>query len=375
MFTVYWNMQLKTAILLLFIIFPNMFLFGKENGFSFNENLYLKGKYVYGFIMPHHKSIAYSLEDHIRGIEINLSKPSWGNDFYKDIYRKPRVGVGFYTSNLGNKSVFGNMYALFPYINIPFIIPHHKLRFNYKIAFGFSYLTKTFDLAHNYRNIAISTHNNIYFNLCFNAGWKFAKHAELYNSIGFTHASNGNIQKPNLGLNIVAYSLGLNYNLNPKPLPDGQHEIPTCEKKYEYSLIWSAGARVYEVYDNNLYFASNISFNIGRRTSWKRIFGAGADIFYNNSIRPALKESGQKNISTLDVMRSGVHLYHDFILNKLVINMQLGYYIYSKYHERRIYDRIGLHYKLNNNLLLNLSIKAHYAVADYVEWGIGYYWN
>jgi hypothetical protein len=36
---------------------------------------------------------------------------------------------------------------------------------------------------------------------------------------------------------------------------------------------------------------------------------------------------------------------------------------------------VGMRYRFDNGLLLNLVLKSHWAKADYVEWGVGYTFN
>lgn len=361
-------------------IFITLFFFTYYNGhtqdsISFWHNMYVKAKYHYGFILSHTREIAYNVEDHISGIEINFSKPTYGASYYEQLYFKPRIGVGYYMSNLGNDKVFGKVHAFFPYINIPVGSNPGKFRLHYKIAFGMAYLTKTFNLEQNLWNTAIGSHGNIYFNFCLNGQFKINQHNELYAGAGFTHFSNGNYKKPNLGLNIISASLGINHLFNYKAIPEKQVESPEIPQGIEFLIIYSAGFRVHDIDDDNYYFASSLSTEAGKYLGWKRKVGLGIDVFYNQSLEPIHPEKHTKSISQSDLIRPGVHVFHEFLLNKLSITMQIGYYIYSPVPDQKIYDRIGLRYKFNNHLLANFSIKAHYADADFVEWGIGYCWK
>ncbi len=361
-------------------IFITLFLVTYYNGstqerISFWNNIYVKAKYHYGFILSHTREIAYNVEDHVSGIEINISKPTFGGSYYEKIFFKPRIGAGYYMSTLGNDGVFGKVHAFFPYINIPFGDQSAKFHLHYKIAFGMAYLTKKFDLKENLWNTAIGSHGNIYFNFCLNGRFKLNKQNELFAGAGFTHFSNGNYKKPNLGLNIVAVSFGMNHLFNYKAISDTQLEAPDIPRGIEFLVIYSAGFRVHDIDDDNYYFASSLSTEAGKYFSWKRKAGLGIDVFYNQSLEPIYSEKQTGSISQIDLIRPGIHVFHDFLLNRLAITMQIGYYIYSPIPDQRIYDRIGLRYKINNHLMVNFAIKAHYADADFVEWGIGYYWN
>ena len=61
------------------------------------------------------------------------------------------------------------------------------------------------------------------------------------------------------------------------------------------------------------------------------------------------------------------------MIDRLAVVMVLGTYAYSKAKEDGpIYDRIGLRYYCKNNLIVNFSLKTHFANADFLDFGIGY---
>ena len=99
------------------------------------------------------------------------------------------------------------------------------------------------------------------------------------------------------------------------------------------------------------------------------------DLFFDNSIKSDLIENNEESDFNRQ-FRSGIHIFHDFIFDKLSITTQAGYYFYSPYVElTRIYNRLGLRYNINKDLRVNLSLISHSAKANFVEWGIGYYWK
>ena len=159
---------------------------GNQNGIL--NNFYIDSKVHYGFIIPHHKSIAYLLDKHVRGLELNISLPAYGNHIWEQLYRYPRTGAGYFFCDYGNPEVLGKVHALFGFMNIPIIRNHNNNHLlNYQIAFGMSYLTKRFDVYENYLNTAIGTHLNIYFRLGFDTKIPISEKFELLGEIGFTH--------------------------------------------------------------------------------------------------------------------------------------------------------------------------------------------
>jgi len=107
--------------------------------------------------------------------------------------------------------------------------------------------------------------------------------------------------------------------------------------------------------------------------NYKRRIGLGADIFYNEVLKYDISPQNYEDVSIFDKTQYGVYVFHDMKYRRLVLLMQLGAYVYAKYKQQPIYTRIGIRYHLNDFLLANLSLKTHYANADFVEFGIGYY--
>ncbi|MGC1631619.1 MAG: acyloxyacyl hydrolase, partial [Gelidibacter sp.] len=73
-----------------------------------------------------------------------------------------------------------------------------------------------------------------------------------------------------------------------------------------------------------------------------------------------------------DYKRVGVFVGHELFINKMSFIAQLGYYAYYPYDfEGRIYERIGLKRYLGNTFFGALTLKAHGAKAEAVEFGVG----
>ncbi|MEA2105788.1 MAG: hypothetical protein U9P82_03595 [Bacteroidota bacterium] len=72
-------------------------------------------------------------------------------------------------------------------------------------------------------------------------------------------------------------------------------------------------------------------------------------------------------------MRYGIHLATQYRINKLILDIQLGTYLYANFTDDGIiYERIGIRYLMYEDLFVNISLKASKGVADFIEWGVGY---
>jgi hypothetical protein len=73
-----------------------------------------------------------------------------------------------------------------------------------------------------------------------------------------------------------------------------------------------------------------------------------------------------------DARRIGVFIGHELRFDKIAFVSQVGYYVYWPYaFENRVYNRLGLKRYITENLFGSVTVKAHYAKAEAVEFSLG----
>jgi len=338
-------------------------------------NLVVESKYHYGMVIPFYDAIKYLVQENASGFELLFNFPTYGRDYWDMLYGYPRAGAGYSCWDLGNRNVFGTAHAIYGFFNAPIFGFNDKLSLNYQISFGASWLTKPFDIDDNYLNRAIGSHGNVYFRIGFDARYRIFRRTEFIIESGFSHLSSGKFKSPNYGLNALTGSMGINYLFGDANRERLQPEIPPLVNRIRHSIIYAAGVKVYDNLNGARYFISSLSYNLD--WSWKhnRKLGAGADLFYDASIAEALAVDGVNNQNNANFVRFGIHGSYALQYRKLMMKIMLGHYLYSKYTDLSlVYSRLALQYLLTNHLMLNVSLKSHMAKADFIEWGIGYYW-
>ncbi|PLX23421.1 MAG: hypothetical protein C0597_01055 [Marinilabiliales bacterium] len=331
--------------------------------------------YGYGFIMPHHQSIEYMLEDHIQTFDFKLTFPTYGNKYWNDLYRYPYYGFGFYRLNLGNDEVFGKVNALYSYVKVPFIGDSDKANLSWQIAFGASYISDHFDIDENPQNLAIGSNLNIYVDFSLQSRIPLSKQFSLMNSVRFTHVSNGKVKSPNKGLNILSGSLGIYYQF--KETPERVIlETQTIPNKNEYLVVYAGAIKSKTRYEPGYYYASSLVFDFNRNYSFKGRWGAGVDIFFDETNDQFSDNTEKANIVNSELYQIGLHAGHDLVMGQLSLVFNVGAYIYAPvYVDAPIYSRVGLRYRIKDKFIINYTLKSHWAMASYIEWGIGYVFN
>ena len=180
------------AIFFIFIISSGHLFSQKEMFFNSVEL-----NYSPGYIMPHNKSIDYMIKDRTSAFNINLIKQTKGKKRWQQLYHNPRIGYGFYHGTLGNNNVYGKSYSLYSFFEGPCWNYQNDFMINYRLSYGVSYVSKTFDIYDNYNNIAIGSNLNIHFSLMLNAAVPLTDQLTFVSGVNFTHFSNGKVKSPN----------------------------------------------------------------------------------------------------------------------------------------------------------------------------------
>lgn len=346
--------------------------FASDSPSLFN-NIRLGGNINHGTILPHHSSIDYALNSNISGFDIDLTVDTYGHSAWDRLYRFPRLGLAYNYTSLGNKDVYGSAHAISAFVMVPILANPAWFNFYYQISFGFAFLTRSFDIENNPINMAISSAFNAYANLQFTGRFAINNHNEIMAGCGFHHFSNGKMGTPNQGLNSLSLSLGYFYKLKSTKQYERLGPTTPAFKKHNFDLVLSAGLKADDQASNSKYLISSIVVDYKFNPGPKYAFGMGCDFFYDQTLGPDVAEEEGDEYSQSDLLQFGMHFGLYARYGKFQIIGHVGTYLYAEYYKySTVYTRIGVRYSIYKNVFFNMSLKAHYAIADYVEWGIGY---
>lgn len=364
--------SLVSVIIISFVSSP--VVFGAKADTILN-GIRIETKAHYGFIYPHHKAIHYLLDGNISGYEINFSTESSGRHQWEKLYRYPRYGTAYSFTNFANPEVLGYAHGFYVYIDIPFFKPKKNFSLNYQVDCGLGYITKKFDLQENPMNLAISSSLDVYIGFDINTRFKVSERSEFQTALELTHYSNGKWRSPNLGLNSVSLSASWLYSLRKPVKPINGHEIINRNRNFA-EIIVNSGIKRDDLLNDDLYFVYTGILDFYHSFSPKYAFGAGADFFYDPSLGPTKEAEEKIKQQPGDNYQFGAHAGFLARYGRMHFLLNAGYYLHADYYKySRVYSRLGMRYALTDHLLLNLNIKAHYAIADFIEWGIGYRFN
>jgi len=295
-------------------------------------------------------------------------------DVYKNLYRRPIMGLGWYASTFHNANV-GEPNAIYFFLTMPFAFrPDSRWDFSYGAAFGLSYNFNPYDELENPSNIFIGTYSNYYVHLEFSAHYELSRRFIIDGSLGFKHFSNGAFRLPNAGINLIPATIGLKYKLGDPDEEIYKHKlkIPDHQKYGIFNIGFIAGSKNYLPGERN-YFKGGIGINYLYALGYRYRLGAGVDIYYSDGYQER-DTSGASNFEKSTAI--AINGTWEWMLNKnLFVPLAVGIYVQrndANGDKSPVYLRAGLRYRFDNNIFFGGTIKAHGGAADIFEWTVGY---
>ena len=356
-----------------------------------------------GKVVPNYiKNFPSTSLQHVINVDVGLLRRDTSSLWAKH-YNYPKTGVSFFASTIGNNNIFGTQFAILPYISFD-ILKKRKKNYSLKLGLGASYFTTKYDPIENSRNLDIgSTYT-----------WAFQ--AFLYREIfsnkgmtfkiggGYSHASNGHTQLPNLGLNSALLSLSAQFNKQPNDAFTVTPKIKSKSKKnYTVSLERGLGFHEFGSKDYPIGGKKQLveitSISVGRITKNHYKINAGLTHRFYNSYHDYIIDSNElkyinhprKNASNLELF-----VGNEFYLGHVDIDIRLGVNLYKPFYKRfnelfpertaieqtlksLFSTRLGLNLFLINtnklpkhNLYFGTYIKANVDQADFTAVSLGY---
>jgi len=328
--------------------------------------------YHYGFILAHRNDVRVLVNGYTRIGEFTLSKRFSGVNDWEQKYAYPYFGTSLLIFDFSNPEQLGKAASLMAFYLFP-LAQSKRFEFSFKFGFGVGYVENIFDKKDNYKNFAVSMHFNgfAYGNLL--ARYTIKRKFFIGGGISFTHFSNAAAKKPNLGLNVPAINMGVGYRFVEKEKTKREENyVYKYNKKWNHDLLASFGRKSKEI-ESGEYGVFVLSYSATKHVAFKSKFGGGVDLFYNSALRGEEGGNGEELMSTGDILQLGANVSYTLQIDRLSIFFNQGIYLYSNYKDDgSLYHRIGLRYLAFENLILNLSMKTHFAIADHLEAGLGY---
>lgn len=340
-----------------------------------------------GSILAHHEEMVDLTKNPFQALEVRVGWQSHGDEDFQQKLNFPSYGIGVYTSWFHSEGI-GNPSALFGWMDFPFLRGKNNSRFNTSLGVGISYAFNSFDEVDNPENIAIGSFINVYFSLGLNYQWNIGEKWAIKPGVNFSHFSNSSTVVPNLGLNMVDASIGVQYRFNPMKrftkdkYPDYEPPInPTfiesipdpIWERHHWLIRAGGGVRQTDDTGDNFYGIGLATIGYQYQVNYIYKVGGGLDLMYDGSNSERYWGSKGLEVPNNANYTAGINISNALIIGRLELELQIGYYFWIQYDYSGVYLRPGFKYFVTDNLFAMVSFKTEYiGQAQYIEWGLGF---
>lgn len=292
-------------------------------------------------------------------------------------------------------SRMGNTATLYGGFERPFF-RNRRWQADYTLAFGVGYSKSKYNTYNAIDNELIGSRWLIYFGAGLHATYRVSRHIGLRGGLEFYHHSNGALNRPNKGANVVAPSLSLVYEPYYEELAAEERNrervafkpfsfvdiavgigAKTLNEDWQHTQFGTPpGEPGYRTAKFRRYPTISVQASLLRRYARRWASGAGVDVFYGSYASHVSELESSKGIDARHCPWSvGVSAKHRVYFHHLALHTSLGMYLFrqmgdnARQVETPYYEHIGLHYCFPplHRLTIGIDVKAHKTKADYTE--------
>lgn len=326
----------------------------------------------YGFIWNFAPEVAHLANQHMPGLELNVTKQTKGSKEWQREYKYPQVGYSLAYYAFDPQKPVGNALALFMHTGKNFY-KTRKTSLQWRIGYGFAYVNRTYEKEDNLKNNVISQRLNFTINGQLNFNARITSSVMFNMGIGLFHISNGALKKPNFGLNLPSLHAGVGVDIVKGDEEYRKDTVVRMKRKTCLHLSPFMGLKeVYPVYGPK-YFLGGMNALVERRINRKSGLHAGLDLSYDHSKKSEIVQDtiDVRNIA-VNRAQAGVIMGHELYIHRISLLTQVGVYLYDPTKiNKNIYQKVGLKYYLTDKFFVNMTMKLHLGAADWIEWGGG----
>lgn len=336
---------------------------------SFSQKeMWVEGRFKAGFLIAHRSSIGHIPTEHAFAGEASLMFKGLGQKDWHNRYKKPFYGITGFFGTAGNRELLGHYFGVYGFVNFP-LITKRPFQISFKLGSGAGYATKVYDSEDNKLSIALSTHINAMVVLGLDSRFTFGDHT-LSLTLDMTHFSNGATKVPNLGLNLPYLSMGYGHKIQESNYCADCPVASVAKPTIQYGVLgfgsvkemFPVGGKKYGIFGLNFFGRKFFKERGGVELS--------LDVVSNQEImdfQPGVSKT------QAEILQMGIYAGYLVPFDKLHIVVGMGAYVKNKFNPYGpIYHRLGFRYMFKNGWNANISLKTHWARADYIEYGIGY---
>lgn len=293
------------------------------------------------------------------------------------------------------ESRLGDIITAYASFNRP-LLRTRRWEIDYMLSMGVGYSHKKYNNRDDIDNLLIGSRWLVYFGAGAHVTYHFAREWGIRAGIDYYHHSNGGMNMPNKGVNVLGPSIGIVYQPYYEEVVSHRYDFrPGAFQRYWY-LNFSAAAGIkalneefqltqfysstespdYCKNDFRKYVTWSAQADLMYRYARRWASGVGFDVFYGRYTDDVKEmEKNWKQADRYSRWSLGIAAKHEVFYHQWSIAMSIGWYLFRHQGfkpealEQPYYERVGLYYTFSHlgNLRVGFNVKAHRTRADYTE--------
>lgn len=337
----------------------------------------------FGFMVPHREQMKHLIQGHSFGTHLTISRKVSGKSYWHYVYNFPEQGFDFSFINTGNMRQMGVQMSGSFLLNLPLrkrirnhIIERSDPSFKHwlGLGIGMGYATKSWDLEGNHQAAILGSAGNNALTIQYSARIVSFSFGEIRTGLRISHLSNGAFQLPNLGTNNIGVFISY-VSMKRETAHSIQVEKPKLEN-WRFSLSLCAGLKEIPPPTGIKHPVFTSTLLGEKRLTYKSSAGIGLDFLNNTSLQDLIEQRDNTSVPAGSAIQLGAIISYTMHFNDFELKMQQGFYLLDKWKvDGLLYHRFGLRYRISESWFTQLTLKTHFAKADYGEFGFGYSLN
>ncbi|MAY83989.1 MAG: hypothetical protein CMP59_07640 [Flavobacteriales bacterium] len=331
-----------------------------------------------GFMITHQPQMEYVGNQHLNKLELQAERRLIGSKAWHEDYGFPYAGVSLSYFQFDKSEFFGSGIGLAPYYSF-FMAGDEKFGLRLRTAVGVGWIEESFDLEENYKNVAIGSSINLYFSVFLEGHYMFNEKWGIAAGIDFSHFSNTGARQPNLGINLPTVNFGISHqfgkSVSPGKISSEDRDEVSSYKSGERFIKLRYGNGIHDTYpvEGPRFLATAVGVEWGKVLSSKSILSGGLDFFYNPGQRVSMRQDSLYIDGGWENLQIGIAVQHLFQFGNFASGLKAGVYLKKEDPDLQfLYAEFIGQYSINKRFDLFISLKTHFARAEYCLFGINY---
>ncbi|MGH1337644.1 MAG: acyloxyacyl hydrolase [Aureispira sp.] len=346
--------------------------------------------YQGGYNIPIHPRYP-TIESPSHGLELAVLHRPKEERLWSVLHNRPQIAYLFGYQTLGNKAVLGRAFYLVPSLNFR-IFKVGAFEGQCRIGWGVAYLTRSFHSIYNAKNIVMGARLNAYATVRFLTRYAISAHWRLFLGVSASHYSNGGFVKPNLGINIPAVQVGMQYEFGGLDTLSKSTRIrarraaitnlpPFLKSVRPFVRVLLGGTEMatsqgvkYPIYGVTIGASKLLA-----RTSKLRL---GINYLYNTAPRAFDQHQGTRMLEHWDYARVSIVAGHELLFGRWGLLSNLGVYLNAHRLQRSLLSaELGFNFYSQNyfkqqgqQFWLGCHVRTYGGEAEFVQVVLGFQW-